>query len=98
METYFKDTLLMSVIEAHKKIVTEGENVNLKAIGYEEGTSIDRVLTYNASTILTRLDFEMDRMGTSEKSSLIKYLNELVEAGESNESIVKEIIEYKIKL
>jgi predicted ATP-dependent Lon-type protease len=76
VKEFLNDRLLRRSIEAHKKIITEGEVVDLASIGYEDGTLLDRVHGYNAFTILTKLSFNGDEV-VNPKSESAKHLDEL---------------------
>ncbi|MGH3040452.1 MAG: hypothetical protein ACRDNG_01690 [Gaiellaceae bacterium] len=94
MKAYYKDSLLVRAIEAHKKIVTEGENVNLDSIGYEYGTPINHVYTYNAIMILGKLEFPHNE-ATQTESDSTKFLEELAKSETDVESIINRLIEYR---
>ncbi|MGG3556275.1 hypothetical protein ABES23_06175 [Peribacillus frigoritolerans] len=94
MKQYLKDHLLVRSIVAHKKIVSEGEAVNLVSIGYEEGTPLERVHQYNAFTIMTKLQFPKDEvLNISSKSR--QYLDELAEKNLSVEETLQLLIDYR---
>lgn len=94
MKKYLNDRLLVRAIEAHKKIITEGDSVDLVAIGYEEGTPLDRVHTYNAFMILQKLGFKGDE-ATNPESKSTKYLDELATKDLPNEQIIQSLLEYR---
>lgn len=88
------DRLLRQSIEAHKKIITEGEAVDLASIGYEDGTPLDRVRDYNAFTILTKLNFSRDE-AVNPKSDSAKYLDILAAGQISVEEIIEKLIAFR---
>jgi hypothetical protein len=93
MKKYLNDRLLVRSIEAHIRIINDGENVDLTSIGFEEGTPIDRVHDYNAFTILTKLNFDREEAVNPESESA-KQLDAL--AAESNvETIIEKMVQYR---
>jgi hypothetical protein len=94
MKKYLKDRLLRNCIEVHKKIVTEGEDANLESFGFESGTPLDRVRTYNAFTILSKLGFEREE-ATTPSSDSAKYLDELAATEPNVEVIISKLVEYR---
>lgn len=94
MKKRIKDHLLIRSIEAHKQILAEGQNVDLESLGFEKETPIDRVLQYNAFTILTKLNFGQDA-SVNAKSASTKYLNELIKEESDIEVIIEKLIAYR---
>lgn len=94
MNEYLKDKFLMKAIQAHKRIISEGEDVDLISIGFEEGTPFDRVHTYNAFTILSKLDFEKDE-ATNPGSASTKFLDEMAAKDLPSEEILRSLVEYR---
>ena len=97
MNKYSKNKLLMNAIHAHKRIMTEGEAVDLVAINYEEGTPLDRVRKYNAYMILSKLDFAHDE-ATDPASGSAKYLDDLAAKDLPSEQIIQSLIEYRQRI
>ncbi|MGP4073963.1 hypothetical protein ACTWQB_15655 [Piscibacillus sp. B03] len=96
-KTFINDSLLVNSIEAHKRIMNEDKNVDIRSIGYEEGTPIERVKQYNAFTILMKLDFPKNEVINNESSSRL-YLDELAEQNLSNEGIIELLLDYRKKI
>lgn len=94
MKKYMKNRLLVTKIEAHKKIVTEGESVDLTSIFYEEGAPFERVHQYNAFTILTKLQFPKDEVLNYESKSR-QYLDEIAAKDLPAEEIIQLLVEYR---
>lgn len=94
MNEYSKDKLLLNAIQAHKRIISEGEAVDLASINFEKGTSFERVQQYNAFMILTKLDFEKDEVLNLASDSR-KYLDELAAKDHPNDTIIQSLIEYR---
>jgi hypothetical protein len=97
LKEYINDQLLIRTIEAHKRIINEGEFLNLNEIGYEEGTSYERVKSYNTFTILTKLNFNYDEATNPKSKSAIK-LDEIVATNSDVGTIISKLIEYREKL
>jgi hypothetical protein len=97
LKYYPRDRLLVVSIEAHKKIVTEGESVDLSSIYYEKGTPLDRVHQYNAFTILSKLKFPKDE-SSNPASDSTKYLDELAAKDLPTEEIIQLLLEYRDKI
>ena len=93
MKEYVKDRLLIRSIEAHKRIINDGQNVDLESIGFEKGTPLDRVVSYNTFTILTKMNFPKDE-ATKSDSKAATLLNELSKH-EPSETIIKKLVEYR---
>ncbi|WP_243549991.1 hypothetical protein [Priestia megaterium] len=94
MNKRIKDHLLIRSVEAHRRILAEGQNVDLESLGFEKETSIDRVLQYNAFTILTKLNFRQDE-SVNAKSASTKYLNELIKEESNIEVIIEKLVAYR---
>ncbi|WEA43820.1 hypothetical protein [Priestia aryabhattai] len=94
MKKDVKDRLLIRSIEAHKRILAEGQNVDLESLGFEKDTPIDRVLQYNAFTILTKLNFGQDQ-SVNAKSASTKYLSDLIKEESDIEVIIEKLIAYR---
>ncbi|AXI31469.1 hypothetical protein CIB87_21385 [Priestia megaterium] len=94
MNKHIKDRLLVGSIEAHKRLINEGQSVDLESLGFEKETPIDRVLQYNAFTILTKLKFGQDE-SVNAKSASTKYLNELIKEESNIEVIIEKLITYR---
>lgn len=94
MKKYLNNRLLANSIEAHKKIITEGESVDLESIVYEKGTPFEQVHRYNAYTILSILQFPKDEiLNYSSKSR--QYLDDIAAKGLSVEEMLQLLIEYR---
>jgi len=91
---HIKNRLLIRSIEAHKRILVEGQNVDLASIFYEEGTPFERVHEYNAFTILTKLQFPKDEVLNNESKSR-QYLDEIALKDLPTEEIIQLLIEYR---
>ncbi|MFS0688293.1 hypothetical protein AB1K89_03435 [Sporosarcina sp. 179-K 8C2 HS] len=87
----------MNAIQAHKRIISEGEAVDLKSINYEEGTPFERVHQYNAFMILSKLDFKKDEV-LNVASDSRRYLDELAAKDLTNEEIIQSLIEYRQRI
>ena len=94
MKKRIKDHLLIRSIEAHKRILAEGQNVDLASISYEEGTPFERVHEYNAFTILTKLQFPKDEVLNTESKSR-QYLDKIAVKELPAEEIIQLLIEYR---
>ncbi|MEK4406683.1 hypothetical protein MKZ26_20165 [Sporosarcina sp. FSL K6-6792] len=94
MNEYLKDKLLLNAIQAHKRIISEGEAVDLASINFEEGTPFERVHQYNAFMILSKLDFERDEV-LNVASDSRKYLDELAAKDLPNDTIIQTLLEYR---
>ncbi|MEG8975380.1 hypothetical protein U8Y98_01540 [Priestia megaterium] len=94
MKKEAKDHLLIRSIEAHKRILAEGQNVDLASIFYEEGTPFERVYEYNGFTILTKLQFPKDEVLNIESKSR-QYLDEIAQKDLPIEEIIQLLIEYR---
>ncbi|MFE4522011.1 hypothetical protein ACFRCQ_07610 [Cytobacillus firmus] len=94
MKTHLKDRLLRQAIEAHIRIINEGEHVDLSSIGFEEGTPHDRVYTYNAFMILSKLEFPKN-VATNPSSAATRFLNEAVKNESNVEAIIEKLLEYR---
>lgn len=94
MESYLNDSMLVSSIESHKRIISEGENVDLAEIGYEVGTSFDQVKTYNAFTILSKLEFPIEE-ATNPEGKAATLLDSLSKENSSVEDIIAALIEFR---
>jgi hypothetical protein len=94
VKKYVKDRLLIRSIEGHKRIINEGQNVDLESIGFEKGTPLDRVIQYNSFTILTKLNFEQEE-AVNPKSASTKYLNELAKEESNVENIIEKLVAYR---
>ncbi|MBY0098668.1 hypothetical protein [Mesobacillus maritimus] len=94
MKKATKDPLLVVSVEAHKKIITEGESVDLESILYEKGTPFDQVRRYNAYTILSKLQFPKDEI-LNYSSESRRYLDEIAAKDLTAEEIIKLLLEYR---
>lgn len=94
MKSYLKDRLLVRAIRVHKRILSEGESVDLDSIGYEEGTPFVSVHQYNAFMILTKLEFPKDEVLNNDSNSR-KYLDEITAKDLPNEEIIQSLLEYR---
>jgi hypothetical protein len=97
LKQYLKDRLLVASIEAHKKIITEGESVDLASIYYEEGTPLARVHQYNAFAILSKLQFPKDE-ASDPASDSTKFLDELAAKQLPNEEIIQSLLNFREKV
>lgn len=93
MKKYAKDQLLIRSIGVHKRIINEGQNIDFESIGFEKGTPLDRVISYNTFTILTKMDFPKDE-ATKSDSKAATLLNELSKH-EPSETIIEKLVEYR---
>ncbi|WPL43540.1 hypothetical protein [Priestia megaterium] len=94
VKAFLKDKFLLNAIESHKLIINGGESVRLEEMGFEEGTSLERVHEYNAFTILTKLKFPIEE-ATEIESESVKLLDDLAKQNLSNEEIIKSLLEYR---
>lgn len=94
MNKYHEDQLLNNAIQVHKRIISEGEHVDLASINYEVGTPFERVHQYNAFMILSKLDFQKDEV-LNVTSDSRGYLDEIVGINRSTEEIINLLIEYR---
>ncbi|MFC4022697.1 hypothetical protein ACFOUV_02555 [Oceanobacillus longus] len=94
LNEYLTDRLLANSIEAHKRIVTEGESVDLASLSYEEGTPFDRVHQHNAFTILSKLDFPKDEV-LNVSSESTKHLDDLAATDRPTEEIIQSLLKYR---
>lgn len=94
MKKHIKDHLLTRSIEAHKRILVEGQNVDLASISYEEGIPFERVYEYNGFAILTKLQFPKDEVLNNESKSR-QYLDEIALKDLPTEEIIQLLIEYR---
>ncbi|MDE4086184.1 hypothetical protein PO902_14145 [Planococcus maritimus] len=94
MQSYLNDRMLVISIEAHKRIIAEGENVDLAEIGYEVGTPFDSVKTYNSFTILSILEFPIEE-ATNPEGKAAKLLDSISKENTSVEDIIAALIEFR---
>ncbi|MCQ6277319.1 hypothetical protein JMM81_20815 [Bacillus sp. V3B] len=94
MKKYLKDRLLRNSIEAHIRIVNEGEAANLEEFGFEAGTPIERIHQYNALTILSKLDFSREE-SLDPKSKSTSFLDELAKSESNVETIIEKLTAYR---
>jgi len=91
---YLTNKLLINSIEAHKRIVIEGETVDLASIGYEEGTPLNRVHQFNAFNILTKLRFPRDEVLNVESKSRA-FLDDLAKRNLATKEILESLLKYR---
>lgn len=94
LKEYLNDRLLVQGIEAHIRVMNEGDAANLEPFGFEAGTPIDRIHQYNALMVLSKLDFPREE-SLDPKSQSTQYLDELAKNESNVETIIEKLVAYR---